>query len=141
MHLGAVVLRGLAVSRVPWANMYEFAITATLVAVAVYLGVQFMRDMRVLGAPIVGIVLLLLGAAVTLFYVDPRGLPPALQNYWLIIHVSIATIAVGVLTVAFLISVLQLVVDRHRKQAETGSKRVPAAVGTSQASDAATLAP
>src|SRR5690625_2388189 len=32
MHLGAVVLRGLAVSRVPWANMYEFAITATLVA-------------------------------------------------------------------------------------------------------------
>jgi len=141
MHLGAVVLRGLAVSRVPWANMYEFAITATLVAVAVYLGVQFMRDMRVLGAPVVGIVLLLLGAAVTLFYVDPRGLPPALQNYWLIIHVSIATIAVGVLTVAFLISVLQLVLDKQHKKTDSTAAKTPATVAASQGTGAASLAP
>src|SRR5690625_975443 len=131
MHAVAVVLRGLAVNRVPWANMYEFAITATVIAVGVYLGVQYMRDMRVLGAPVVGIVLLILGAAVTLFYVDPRGLPPALQNYWLIIHVSIATISVGVLTVAFLISVLQLVVNRHEKleaaQARASEKSVATA--------------
>lgn len=139
MHVGAVVLRGLAVNRVPWANMYEFAITATMIAVAVYLGAQYMRDMRVLGAPVVGIVLLILGAAVTLFYVDPRGLPPALQNYWLIIHVSIATISVGVLTVAFLISVLQLVVDRRdRLEAAAQSVKTPATVG---ASSGATVAP
>lgn len=141
MHLGAVVLRGLAVNRVPWANMYEFAITATLVAVAVYLGVQFMRDLRVLGAPVVGIVLLLLGAAVTLFYVDPRGLPPALQNYWLIIHVSIATISVGVLTVAFLISVLQLVLDKQRKKTDSSAAKTPAKVAASQGAGATSFAP
>src|SRR5690625_2552729 len=122
MHAVAVLLRGLAVSRMPWANMYEFAITATLIAVAVYLGVQVLRDMRVLGAPVTGIVLLILGAAVTLFYVDPRDLVPALQNYWLIIHVSIATISVGVLTVAFLISVLQLIVDKHGRARESAEK-------------------
>ena len=139
MHVVAVVLRGLAVNRVPWANMYEFAITATVIAVGVYLGVQYMRDMRVLGAPVVGIVLLILGAAVTLFYVDPRGLPPALQNYWLIIHVSIATISVGVLTVAFLISVLQLIVDRHNRLTAAAQKvEAPATVG---ASSGATVAP
>src|SRR5690625_3840431 len=138
MHAVAVLLRGLAVSRVPWANMYEFAITATLIAVAVYLGVQVLRDMRVLGAPVTGIVLLILGAAVTLFYVDPRDLVPALQNYWLIIHVSIATISVGVLTVAFLISVLQLIVDKHgraRESAEKGATSAEAASAATLASD------
>lgn len=144
MHGVAVLLRGLAVSRVPWANMYEFAITATLIAVAVYLGLQVLRDMRVLGAPVTGIVLLILGAAVTLFYVDPRDLVPALQNYWLIIHVSIATISVGVLTVAFLISVLQLIVDKHDRVRAAEDKGAASTQGASaaatDASSAATLA-
>lgn len=116
LHFGGVLLRGLAVQRVPWANMYEFAITATLFAVMVYLGAQFIRDLRFLGAPLTAIVLLILGAAMTLFYVDARDLVPALQNYWLVIHVSIATISVGVLTVAFLLSVLQLLLDKQRKK-------------------------
>src|SRR5690625_6861914 len=90
-----------------------------------------MRDTRVLGAPVVGIVLLLLGAAVTLFYVDPRGLPPALQNYWLIIHVSIATIAVGVLSVAFLISVLQLVLDKQHMKTDSTSDKTSAMLAAS----------
>jgi ABC-type transport system involved in cytochrome c biogenesis permease subunit len=29
-HLGGVVTRGLAAGRVPWGNMYEFSITASL---------------------------------------------------------------------------------------------------------------
>src|SRR5690625_2251988 len=141
MHAVAVLLRGLAVSRMPWANMYEFAITATLIAVAVYLGVQVLRDMRVLGAPVTGIVLLILGAAVTLFYVDPRDLVPALQNYWLIIHVSIATISVGVLTVAFLISVLQLIVDKHDRVRAAEDKGAASAQGAAASVEAASAAP
>src|SRR5690349_21505328 len=34
LHLGGVVTRGLAAGRVPWGNMYEFSITASL-AVAI----------------------------------------------------------------------------------------------------------
>ena len=40
-HLGADVTRGIAAGRVPWSNMYEFALTGTLLIVAVYLGVLF----------------------------------------------------------------------------------------------------
>ena len=37
LHLTADVLRGLAAGRVPWANMYEFALTGTLVITTVFL--------------------------------------------------------------------------------------------------------
>ena len=36
-HLAGTIGRGLAAERVPWANMYEFALTGTLLIVAVYL--------------------------------------------------------------------------------------------------------
>lgn len=47
-----------------------------------------------------------------MFYLDADGVRPALDNYWLIIHVSVATIAVGVLAVAAAVSVVQLVKER-----------------------------
>src|SRR4051794_1802420 len=36
-HLSGVVTRGLAAGRVPWGNMYEFSITASLAVAIVYL--------------------------------------------------------------------------------------------------------
>src|SRR5699024_7597847 len=49
------------------------------------------RDMRFLGAFVLGPVLLMLGVAVSVLYVRADGVAPALQTYWLIIHVSVAT--------------------------------------------------
>ncbi|MFD1716461.1 c-type cytochrome biogenesis protein CcsB [Georgenia deserti] len=112
LHLAGVVLRGVAAGRVPWANMYEFSILATLIAVGVFLGLQRGRDMRFLGTFVLGPTLLLLGIAVSVLYVRADGVQPILDSYWLIIHVSIATIATGILTVAATLSVLQLVQER-----------------------------
>src|SRR6185437_5572603 len=36
-HLAADILRGVAAGRVPWANMWEFSMTGTLVIVGVFL--------------------------------------------------------------------------------------------------------
>lgn len=107
-HLTAVALRGLAAGRVPWANMYEFTIVFSLVAVLAFLAVSRRQDVRYLGALVVGPALLALGLAVTAFFVAAEGVQPALQSYWLVIHVSVATISVGVLSVAAGFSVLQL---------------------------------
>jgi cytochrome c-type biogenesis protein CcsB len=111
-HLAGTVLRGLAAGRVPWANMYEFSIVFTLVAVLVFLGLQRGRDLRFLGAFVVTPVLLTLGLAVAVLYVDADGVQPALNHYWLVIHVSVATIAVGVLSIAAVVSVVQLAKER-----------------------------
>ena len=46
----ATILRGVAASRVPWANMYEFALTGTLMISLVYLLVNLKWDLKFLGA-------------------------------------------------------------------------------------------
>ncbi|MGR2752143.1 c-type cytochrome biogenesis protein CcsB [Agromyces arachidis] len=116
LHLTATVLRGIAAERVPWANMYEFALTGTLVITTVFLVViTFSRktDLRFLGTFITGLVLVSLGVATVNFYVSVVPLPPALQSYWLVIHVFVATSAVGFFALGFALSVVQLMQARR----------------------------
>lgn len=122
LHLTATVLRGIAAERVPWANMYEFALTGTLVITTVYLVViTFSRktDLRFLGTFITGLVLVSLGVATVNFYVSVVPLPPALQSYWLVIHVFVATAAVGFFALGFALSVVQLMQARREAIAAT----------------------
>jgi len=120
LHGAGIVLRGIAAGRAPWANMYEFTLVGSFVAVAVFLVTQVRREVRFLGAIITGLAVLALGTALSVFYIAADGVQPALQSYWLLIHVSVATIAAGILTVAFAASVLQLLKDSR----ESGSPAV-----------------
>jgi len=115
LHLAADVTRGLAAGRVPWANMYEFALTGTLVITSVYLLVLVVskHDLRFLGTFVTGLVLVLLGVATVNFYVVVAPLPPALQSAWLVIHVFVATSATGFLALGFALSVVQLLQARR----------------------------
>lgn len=108
VHVGAVVTRALSVDRAPWGNMYEFSITASAVLIVAYLLVITRKDLRFLGTFITGFTLVMLGMAVIAFYTPASELVPALQSYWLLIHVSIAVVASAVLTIAFALAVLQL---------------------------------
>ncbi|WP_341360953.1 c-type cytochrome biogenesis protein CcsB [Georgenia sp. M64] len=126
LHLLGVITRSVAAARVPWANMYEFSILSSLVAMVIFLALQRGRDMRFLGTFVLGPVLLMLGVAVSVLYVRADGLQPALQTYWLIIHVSIATLAVGVFTIAATLSTLQLVQERaEQRQSRTAIPHPP----------------
>ena len=115
LHLAGAILRGIAAERVPWANMYEFALTGTLLVTTVYLVVILIskQDLRFLGTFISGLVLVLLGVATVNFYVSVVPLPPALQSAWLIIHVFVASAAVGVFALGFALSVVQLLQARR----------------------------
>ncbi len=123
LHLGAVVARGLAAGRAPWGNMYEFSISGAVVVTGAYLAVLHRRDVRYLGTFVVGPVLLTLGLAIAVLYTPEAQLVPALQSYWLIIHVSVAFIASALFTLAFSTSVLQLV--QHRREDARAAGRVP----------------
>lgn len=115
LHLAADVTRGIAAERVPWANMYEFALTGTLVITTVYLLVLVVskHDLRFLGTFVTGLVLVLLGVATVNFYVSVVPLPPALQSAWLVIHVFVATSSVGFFALGFALSVVQLLQSRR----------------------------
>jgi len=108
-HLGADVLRGIAAARVPWANMYEFSMTGTLIIVALFLVALTRVDLRFLGAVITGLVLVLLGIATVGFRVAVSPLPPALQSYWLVIHVFVAILGTAFFTLSGALSGVQLV--------------------------------
>ena len=128
------MLRGFAAERVPWANMYEFALTGTLVITTVFLVVLVVvkTDLRFLGTFVTGLVLVLLGVATVNFYVSVVPLPPALQSAWLVIHVFVATSAVGFFALGFALSVVQLMQaprgdrgDRQRRQRSRSSRPCP----------------
>lgn len=125
LHLASTLMRGIGAERVPWSNMYEFALTATLAVVLIFLIVQYFVDLRFLGALIVGIAVVFLGVAKVNYYVPIVPLQPALDTYWLVIHVIIAILAVGFFTLSFGLSVLQLFQNRREKPAK--AKRPAAA--------------
>jgi cytochrome c-type biogenesis protein CcsB len=120
LHAGGVIARGLSAGRAPWGNMYEFSVSGACVVTGVFLAVLLRRDLRFLGTFVVGPVLLTLGLAVTVLYTAAAPLMPALQSFWLIIHVSIAFIASALLTLGFSVSVLQLLQQRLERARALG---------------------
>ncbi|WP_029149539.1 c-type cytochrome biogenesis protein CcsB [Microbacterium indicum] len=128
LHLGAVILRGIGAGRVPWSNMFEFAMTSTLLFTAVYLGALFWKDLRYIGAFMTGLVTVLLGAgAMPSIYVDITPLSDPLKSVWLVIHVFVASLATGFLALSFALSVAQLLQTRRehriREDESRASKR------------------
>lgn len=119
LHLAATVLRGVAAGRVPWANMYEFSMTGTLIIIGVFLAVQLRWDLRFLGAFITGLVLVLLGIATVNYYVAVVPLPPALQSYWLVIHVLVAILGTAFFALGFALSVTQLLQARRESSGDS----------------------
>lgn len=117
--LAAVVMRGLAVSRPPWGNMYEFATAAASAVGLAFCLLAKKNNWQWLGVFIVTPILLVLGLAVAVLYTDAGELMPALKSYWLGIHVSVAFIAVAFFTIAFAIGVLYLVRARREQNPDT----------------------
>jgi len=119
-HVVAVVCRGIAVHRAPWGDMYEFITTLTCVA-ALFFGYIVVRHRAYgLGVFVMGAVVIALGLAETLIYTPAGPLVPALQSYWLSIHVTAMTLATGIFFVAAVLGVMYLVAERYRAKVAAG---------------------
>jgi len=119
-HTAAVVTRGLAVHRAPWGNMYEFVTALTCVAAIFFLFVMVRYRAWALGVFVMGAVVVALGLAETLIYTAAGQLVPALQSYWLDIHVTAMTLATGIFFVAAVLGVVYLVADRYSRRVAAG---------------------
>jgi cytochrome c-type biogenesis protein CcsB len=138
-HVATVTTRGVAVHRVPWGNMYEFSCMVTLVAVSIYLILLLQQpikkviaiglhrpnrhsltwkareSVRYLGAFLMAPVVLYLGLAGTVLYAAPGPLVPALNSYWIKIHVVAAITATGAFMVSGVVTVLYLLKERYER--------------------------
>jgi cytochrome c-type biogenesis protein CcsB len=114
VHFVAVAARGLAADpvRVPWGNMYEFTLTATLIVTLGYLVLYRRFALAWLSPVVTGFVLVTLMVDVLLLYTPVVPLRDALQSPWLVIHVIAAIIATGAFTLGGMCSALYLVKER-----------------------------
>jgi cytochrome c-type biogenesis protein CcsB len=108
IHLLADVTRGVAASRVPWANMWEFSLTGTLVIIGIFLLANLRWDIRWIGTFILGLVCVLLMIAQVRYYVPVSPLPPALQSYWLVVHIMVAILGTAFFALGFALAAAQL---------------------------------
>lgn len=120
LHAASIVTRGLAVERWPLGNMYEFISTCGLAAVVTWL-VMIRRsaatrtgatraplELRAVGIVVLCPVVILMFLAGTVLYTQAAPVMPALQSYWLVIHVTTIAISSGLLIVPGMASVLYL---------------------------------
>ncbi|MGY1684019.1 c-type cytochrome biogenesis protein CcsB [Geodermatophilus sp. SYSU D00867] len=118
-HAGVLVARGLAVDRLPWGNMYEFAVAVVLVAVVAFLVLAVRSPaLRHLGLFVLAPVVVSLVAIGLFLYVESAPLVAALRSSWLAVHVTTAILGFGVFFVSGIASVLYLV--RGRFEARGG---------------------
>jgi cytochrome c-type biogenesis protein CcsB len=122
VHASSLALRGAAIGRVPWANMYEFTSALCFVAVAGWLVALYRQrsapggsaspggpaPLGRLGAFVLLPVVVLMFLGGTVLYAQATPLIPALNSYWITIHVSAAATASGILLVSGVASVLYL---------------------------------
>jgi cytochrome c-type biogenesis protein CcsB len=131
-HIATLITRGVAAGRVPWGNMYEFVIAVSLVGTVAWLVVlSRFPQLRHLGLFVSLVTALLLAVAGMSLYTPAGPLVPALHSYWLVIHVTAAITASGILLVGFVAAVLHLIrsgYDRGLRRFPYGlAQRLPAA--------------
>jgi cytochrome c-type biogenesis protein CcsB len=111
-----IATRGLAEHRVPWGNMYEFVMAITCAAVIAFLLLLIRFRVYSIGLFLMAPIVLALGLCATVLYTAAGPLVPALHSYWIWIHVTTMTVAIGSYIVAAVLTVLYLIADRHARR-------------------------
>jgi cytochrome c-type biogenesis protein CcsB len=109
-HAATVVTRSLDAGRMPWGNMYEYVMTGTLLASAIWLTIAALRPaVRHLGLFVVLMQVLLTGVAGIVLRKPLAPLAPALDSFWFVVHVGSVITATGLFLVGFAASVMFLI--------------------------------
>src|SRR5690349_22802540 len=126
LHRGGLVTRGVAADRMPWGNMYEYILSTTFIASAVWIGVVLARPaVRHLGLFASLALVVMLGAATMIAYTPVGPLVPALNSYWFIIDVSTVIIGSGI----YLIGAVPAAMFLIRQGYEDGKRTFPYTLG------------
>ncbi|GII53624.1 c-type cytochrome biogenesis protein CcsB [Planotetraspora thailandica] len=108
-NLAGILTRGIAVDRWPWGNMYEFVVAICFAAVTAFLVLMTRQPIRFLGAFVTLTAALGLGFAVLFLHVQAGPVMPALNSYWIAIHVTAAIVASGLFILAGVTAILFLI--------------------------------
>jgi ABC-type transport system involved in cytochrome c biogenesis permease subunit len=117
VHTGALILRTVASGHAPFTNMYEsLSFLAWASALAVVVLELKLRIPRVAPYVMLIVVAVVALASSPLMPKDATPLVPALQSYWLWLHVSVTLLGEAFFAVAFVASLLYLMADTEEKK-------------------------
>jgi cytochrome c-type biogenesis protein CcsB len=126
LQFASIVTRGLAAERWPLGNMYEFTSAICLAAVVTWLVVlRRWTAARPAGLFLLLPVVILLFLAGTVLYAQAAPVMPALQSYWLVVHVTTIALSSGLFFVPGVASLLYLL--RRSGRLSEFADRLPAA--------------
>jgi cytochrome c-type biogenesis protein CcsB len=122
VHIATITTRGLAEQRVPWGNMYEFlsAITCAAVLILTLASIKFRA--YYMGLFVLLPVVVTLGIDEAVIYTPEGAVAPALNSYWIAIHVTGMIIAIGMYIFGAVTTVLYLMADRHERRVAAGQE-------------------
>lgn len=118
---GYIVSRWIAGGHSPTSNMFEFMAFLDFCIILAYLIIYRIYKLTVIGAFVLPLGVIMLGYA----YVFPKEvtpLIPALQSYWLQIHVTTAALGEGILAVGFAAGLMYLIRTVPQDTATKGTR-------------------
>ena len=117
IHTLALVSRTFESGHAPFTNMYESISFLAWSSILAFIIIEGKYKIRKAGPYFMLIVLALMAIASSpLMPKEATPLIPALQSYWLWLHVSVTLLGEAFFTVAFVISVIYLVADSREKK-------------------------
>jgi cytochrome c-type biogenesis protein CcsB len=117
LHTLALILRTIESGHAPFTNMYESLSFLAWAIVLAYLVIEWKYKVRKPGAYLLLIVVALMALASSpLMPKEAAPLVPALQSYWLWLHVSVTLLGEAFFAVAFITSLMYLRAESREKK-------------------------
>ncbi|MFZ7945100.1 MULTISPECIES: c-type cytochrome biogenesis protein CcsB [Bacillaceae] len=119
-QLGYFITRWIAAGHAPVSNMFEFTTFFGMALVGAFIVLYFIYRTTLLGLFTMPVAILVIAYA-SMFPKDISPLIPALQSYWLHIHVTTAAIGEAILAISFAAGLIYLVkaIDQTRSSKRT----------------------
>jgi cytochrome c-type biogenesis protein CcsB len=117
IHTAALILRTIESGHAPFTNMYESLSFLAWSAILAYVIIEGKFKLRKAGPYFMLIVIGLMALASSpLMPANATPLVPALQSYWLWLHVSVTMLGEAFFAVAFVTSIMYLIADSREKK-------------------------
>jgi len=119
IHTLALILRTFESGHAPFTNMYESLSFLAWASILAYIGIEMKFKIRKAGPYFMLIVIALMALASSpLMPKEASPLVPALQSYWLWLHVSVTLLGEAFFAIAFITSIMYLRTDLKEKKSK-----------------------
>ena len=119
LHSLIIVIRGLRAGHFPVTSIYETLLFFSWILVGLSVLFSISRKIPIINVGALPVAVILILMAVTQIQ-DVDALAPALQSYWLTIHVGFAFLSYAAYTLAFIVGVFYIILERQMKKKKFG---------------------